>query len=89
MTDPTTPIGPHAQGVMEQAVDDDLIVFDPKTERYYTLNRTAREVWELADGTRTAGDIAAVLAERYDADAAQVAPDVADIIAHLADAGLL
>lgn len=74
---------------MEQAVDDDLIVFDPNSESYYTLNRTAREVWELADGTRTAAVIAETLAARYEAETAQVAPDVAAIIANLANAGLL
>ncbi|MCP3975303.1 MAG: HPr-rel-A system PqqD family peptide chaperone [bacterium] len=89
MTDSTTFIGPHAAGVMEQAVDDDLIVFDPDSESYYTLNRTAREVWELADGTRTATIIAETLAARYEAEPAQVAPDVAAIIANLAEAGLI
>lgn len=89
MTDPTTFIGPHTAGVMEQAVDDDLIVFDPNSESYYTLNRTAREVWDLADGTRTATVIAETLAARYEAETAEVAPDVAAIIANLADAGLL
>ena len=52
MTDSELLIGPHRSDVMEQAVDDDLIVFDPSSESYYTLNRTAREVWELADGYR-------------------------------------
>ena len=89
MTDSELLIGPHRSDVMEQAVDDDLIVFDPSSESYYTLNRTAREVWELADGTRTATGIAKKLADRYQTDTAQVAPDVAAIIANLANAGLI
>ncbi len=89
MTDSETFVGPHAADVMVQAVDDDLIVFDPNSESYYTLNRTAREVWELADGTRTAIGIAETLAARYEADSTQIAPDVAAIIANLADAGLI
>lgn len=89
MTEPLDLVGPHAPGVMQQAVDDDLIVFDSESEEYYTLNRTAREVWDLADGTRTADDITALLAERYEVDATAVASDVAEIIANLADANLI
>lgn len=89
MTDSLELIGPAAPDVMVQAVDDDLIIFDPQSEEYYTLNRTAREVWELADGTRTADNITRVLAERYAAEAAAIAPDVDAIIANLTAAKLI
>ena len=46
-------VGPRVASVMEQAVDDELILFNPGTETYFTLNRSAREVWELADGSHT------------------------------------
>jgi len=89
MTDPLELIGPTAPDVMVQAVEDDLIVFDPQRDEYYTLNRTAREVWELADGTRTAETITRVLAERYEIDPAVIVPDVSAIIAHLTAAKLI
>lgn len=82
-------VGPHAADVMEQAVDDEMIVFNPATETYFTLNRTAREVWELADGTRSVSDIAAELARRYDLDADLLTADVAEIVASFHDAGLI
>ena len=82
-------VGPHAPGVLEQAVDDDLIVFNPATDAYYTLNRSAREVWELADGSRSAPEIAAVLADRYEVGLEQVLPDVAEIIDGFKTAGLI
>ena len=74
---------------MEQAVDDELILFNPTTETYYTLNRSAREVWELADGTRSLDDIARDLGSRYGINAEALRDDVATIINGFADAGLI
>ena len=82
-------VGPHAVGVLEQAVDDDLIVFNPETDTYFTLNRSAREVWELADGTRSASEIAAALAERYGVDLHQVEADISEIISGFSETGLI
>ena len=33
--------------------------------KYFYLNRSALEIWELIDGTRTPGDIARELSDRY------------------------
>ena len=44
------------------------------------LNQTGEAVLKLVDGKRTVGEIAAILAERYQAD---VATDVADYLSDL------
>jgi len=82
-------VGPHSVGVLEQAVDDDLIVFNPASDAYFTLNRSAREVWELADGTRSASEITAVLAERYDVDVDRIRDDITEIISGFRETGLI
>lgn len=82
-------VGPHAAGVLEQAVDDDLIVFSPANDTYFTLNRSAREVWELADGTRSASEIAATLADRYEVDVEQIRDEIFGIISGFRDTGLI
>ena len=82
-------VGPHAAGVLEQVVDDEMIVFSPATDGYFALNRSAREVWELADGTRTATEIAQALADRYEIDAAELEDDVATIVASFAQSKLI
>jgi len=89
MTAPGNLIGPHAAGIMEQLVDDELILYNPTTEQYFTLNRSAREVWELADGTRHAHEITLTLAERYGIASAALAQDVADIIRSFREEQLL
>ncbi len=89
MHDENEKVGPRAPGVLEEPVDDELIVFSPATEDFYTLNRSAREVWELADGTLTAGGITETLATRYEEAPEAIAASVAAIIAEFREAGLI
>lgn len=49
----------------------------------FVLNETASRVWELADGTRTASEIARVIAAEFEVDAATAATDVAELITDL------
>ncbi|NND02005.1 MAG: PqqD family protein [Acidimicrobiia bacterium] len=82
-------IGPRRADVMEQAVDDELILFNPVTETYFTLNRSAREVWDLVDGSRTVNDIARGLASRYGMDPEALIEDVRAIVDSFVAAELL
>jgi pyrroloquinoline quinone biosynthesis protein D len=50
------------------------------------LNQTGKEILELVDGTRTVGEIARILGERYQTD---VAADVAEYLSHLAERELI
>jgi hypothetical protein len=89
MSEPGELIGPHTEGILEQIVDDELILYNPETESYFTLNRSAREVWELADGTMHAHEIALTLAERYGIASLALERDVADIVASFREADLI
>ncbi|HEU4649377.1 MAG TPA: pyrroloquinoline quinone biosynthesis peptide chaperone PqqD [Gemmatimonadales bacterium] len=50
------------------------------------LNQTGKEILELVDGTRTVGEIARILGERYQTD---VTADVAEYLSHLAERELI
>ena len=50
------------------------------------LNDTGRAILELVDGTRTVGQIAAELSDRYQAD---VSADVTEYLSHLAERELI
>ncbi len=50
------------------------------------LNDTGKAVLELVDGRRTVGEIAAILADRYQTD---VTADVAEYLTHLAERELI
>ena len=53
------------------------------------LNRTATEIWELCDGTRTIRTIARALGQRYGVDEASLLADVTVAVLALRARGLV
>jgi pyrroloquinoline quinone biosynthesis protein D len=58
-------------------------------ERILTPNEYAADLIRLCDGRRTVADIAAELAELYDAESGTIAADIMPVLQGLADAGVL
>lgn len=49
-----------------QTLDDEILLYDTRTDQAHVLNRTAATVWNLANGHRTASNIAVLVArERH------------------------
>ena len=88
MTSDTT-IGPHADRLLEERVDDEIIVYNRATDAYYTLNATATAVWELATGDYTLDGLVALLAEQFAMEPAEITEDVRNIVGEFTEAGLL
>jgi len=67
---------------------DQLVLLDPRNQEMFALDAVGRFVWgALPDGAL--GDVAAALTERYRLDPATAERDVHDLVAELAEAGLL
>ena len=79
----------HSGHLLEYPVEDELTLYDPWSEVVHILNSTAAAVWELADGTQEAGNIAAQLAELYGLEADVAEEDVQEILEQFREAGLL
>ncbi len=75
--------------VAAQPVPDDLLVLDLRSGRYYGVGPVGAVVWELLDGRRTLGDIAAELCRRFDVESAQAESDVVAFLASLEGRGLV
>jgi hypothetical protein len=75
--------------VVARACDDGMILLKLDDGRYYTLDEIAARIWELCDGTRASEDVAAALAEHYDAPSELIRADVEELIAELASEELL
>ena len=88
MTDEPT-IGPHADRLLEERVDDEVVVYNRNTDAYYTLNATATAVWDLSDGSHTLSSLVAALAEQFSIEAGEIEDDVKAIVAEFTEAGLL
>jgi hypothetical protein len=83
-------VGKPADGVREQTLgDDELSLFDPGTGRAVALNRTARDVWALADGVSTVDEVVATLATAYAVPAAEIDADVRAVLRQMTAAGIL
>lgn len=54
--------------VVEEELDEDAILTDPKTGAIFHMNPTAIDVWRLCDGRTTAHEIALEQQERFDVD---------------------
>ena len=70
-------------------IDGEVVIVDPRSNIVRMLNSVGSRIWELADGTRRASEIAAILVEEFD-----VTPDVAgdsvkQFITELQEMGLL
>jgi len=69
------------QGFRLEALDAELLLYDPEQTKTIYLNPTASLIWQMCDGTHTVDEIVGLLQESY--------PDAADGIAQDVDAALL
>ncbi len=75
--------------VLSQQAGDSLILLNLLSGRSFTLEQTGRRIWELSDGTRSVGEIVAVICAEYEADAVIVESDTLELLGDLTDEGLL
>lgn len=86
----TAPQRPRARdGLTVLELDAEAVVYDEDTGNLHHLNPTATVVFSLCDGTATATELAADLAEVYGMPAEEVEPQVRRLLQQLKRAGLV
>ena len=70
----------RAPNVNEYEVEEEVVLYDPRTDSAHVLNPTAAIVWWLCDGDHKVKDIARELGDLYDKEPDSVRPDVDEII---------
>lgn len=78
-----------APDVLFQEVNDELVLLDIDSERYFGLNHTGARVWELAEQGEGRDRIVEKLSEEFDADPEVLKRDVLMILDQLLESGLL
>ena len=73
----------RAADIIGRRVDETFVLLNVRGGAYYTLDEVGGRIWELCDGTRSATDIATLLAADYDATAASIESDVHELVAEL------
>ncbi|MBI5788382.1 MAG: PqqD family peptide modification chaperone [Candidatus Schekmanbacteria bacterium] len=70
-------------------IDNEAVVLNLDNGHYYVLNETGRRVWELLDGERTIGQIAALICEEYEAQEQQAQTDIVKLLEEMLSEGLV
>lgn len=75
MADKGEQVLPHARrdGVLFQAIDDEVIAYDTERHKAHCLNRTAAFVWEHCDGQTSVAEVASRLTREFEAPIDQTA----------------
>jgi hypothetical protein len=85
----TQPLTKRHAAFSETAIDDEVALLNLKDGTFFSLTGSAAAIWPLIDGTRDRAALLAELARVYDADAAEIAPDLDAFLAQLNEAGFL
>jgi Coenzyme PQQ synthesis protein D (PqqD) len=75
--------------VQGTSIENETVLLDLSTGRYYTLNRLGSVVWEHCTADRTIGDIHAILCQRFDVTPERALEDLVALINDLVQEGLL
>jgi hypothetical protein len=83
-------INPRRGGqVLCQRVAETVVLLDPVSGSYFSLDDVGAHIWELCDGSHDVGEIAASVCSVYAASPEIVRTDVVELLAELAAEGLL
>ena len=77
------------EGVIGRETGSELVLVLPDEGRFLVLNDTGAQIWQLADGQRSLGDIAVVLAETWQIESARAQGDVLRLAGQLVDRAAL
>ncbi len=79
----------HRPDLITRIIDGEVVILDRVAEKVHQLNPTASCIWDSCDGTLTAAEIAARVAQRFDVPANQAQDDVVATLADFERLGLL
>lgn len=89
MDTPDQRIPVHHPRIAARVFSGEAVIITPAENTVRMLNAVGSRIWELADGTRTAEQIANALTQEFDVELAQARSSVTAFIDELAAKGLL
>ncbi len=79
----------RAERILVHQGDEELVLLDPENGNYFTLDEVGARIWELADGGRSAAEIADVLDQEFDAPPETIRADLVELLEELSGSGLV
>jgi hypothetical protein len=78
-----------APGVVSSETGGEMVVVLPEQAKFMVLNDTGAQIWQLADGRRSLGDVAQELVDTWQIGLAQAEGDVLLLAGQLMERGAL
>jgi len=76
-------------GYAAEQIDAELLLYHSGRTTVVYLNQTALMIWQLCDSQRSAAEITALLAAAFPGDRDAIARDVAQVMRHLVEHGVV
>ena len=83
------PVPGTAEGLSVRDLGDELMVYDRGSDQVHVLNGTARDLYLLADGSRTVAAIVASFLDRHEVASDEGERDALQALTRLLELGLL
>lgn len=75
--------------VIEVALGKEMLLYSPESETAFSVNHSAKAIWELCDGRSTVGEISQELGRRFGCSGDELLSDVIDATIQLSGLRLL
>ncbi len=72
-----------------RVIDGEAVIVIPEGDTVKVLNDVGSRIWELADGTKTVGEIAGVIYDEYEVDRDQAKKDVVEFVEELINSEMM
>lgn len=79
----------QSANVQSARVENETVLLDVSTGRYYTLNPLGSAIWEHCTGHNTVSDIHTLLCDRFEVASERALDDLLDFLNHMVQEGLL
>lgn len=74
---------------LASAIDDEVVMFDADTGKYYGLNSVAAAVWNQLEEPKNVDEICEQLITEFEIEKEQCVAEVLDFLPHLKEKGLI
>ena len=75
--------------LLVEEIEDEVVIYDPRTHRVHHLNPMASIIWELFDVSVSPQEIVKEIVDSLNAESQKVEKDVQETLKHLQGKGLL
>ena len=75
--------------VSDYGLEDEVLLYSSRSEKVFSLNISAKAIWELCDGSHTIVEIAQELGQRVGCSGDELLSDIMNAVSQFREHGLL